>query len=63
MLMRVNEVTQLEGEKLFEALDATNDTGVDTNDLVKMVNAHRSNKWQRMDGESLDSFLDNLAGK
>lgn len=61
--MRVNEVTQLEGEKLFEALDATNDTGVATDDLVKMVNAHRSHKWQRMDGEQLDSFLDNLAGK
>lgn len=63
MLMRVNEVTQLTGKKLYEALDATNDTGADTNDLVKMVNAHRSNKWQRMDGEALDSFLDNLAGK
>lgn len=62
--MRVNEVTQLEGKKLFEALDATNDTGVNTNDLVKMVNAHRSNKWQRFEtGEALDSFLDNLAGK
>lgn len=61
--MRVNEVTQLEGKELFEALDASNDTGVNTVDLVKMVNAHRSNKWQRMDGEQLDSFLDNLAGK
>ncbi len=62
--MRVNEVIQLEGQKLFEALDASNDTGVATENLVKIVEAHRANEWKRFDtNEAFDAYLDSLAEK
>ena len=44
--MKIKEVTQNESEALYEALDAENDTGVSTKNLVKMVAAHKSNKWK-----------------
>lgn len=59
--MKVNDVTKSEDQALYEALDADNDTGVDTSDLVKIAKAHRENNWTRY--ETLDDFikyLDNL---
>lgn len=62
--MRTDEVTRLEGKQLFEALEASNDTGVKTESLVKMVEAHRSDKWQRFEtNEAFDAYLDSLAEK
>lgn len=58
--MRVNEVTRLEGKKLFEALDKGNDTGVATENLVRVVEAQRKNEWQAF--ESADDLLAHLDG-
>lgn len=35
--MKINEVTQPSEQALFEAIDAENDTGFATSDLVKIV--------------------------
>jgi hypothetical protein len=59
--MRINELTRLEGKKLYEALDSDNDTGVKTADLVKIVEAHRKNEWKTFETiESFEQYLDQL---
>jgi uncharacterized protein (UPF0335 family) len=62
--MRVNEVVRLEGKKLHEALEKENSTGVATANLVKIVEAHRADNWQRFEtNEAFDAYLDSLAEK
>lgn len=62
--MRINEITRLEGKALYEAIDAENDTGVKTDDLVKIVEAHRKGEWKTFDtAESFESYLDELEAK
>jgi hypothetical protein len=62
--MRINEITRLEGKKLYEALDSDNDTGAKTEDLVKIVEAHRKGEWKTFDtAESFESYLDELEAK
>lgn len=62
--MRVNEVLRLEGAQLHEALDAENNTGIATENLVKIVEAHRANEWKRFDtNEAFDAYLNSLAEK
>lgn len=43
--MKIKEVTQNEADALYEAIDANNDTGVATEKLVEMVDAHNSDDW------------------
>lgn len=43
--MRLDEVTQLTEQELHEVIDATNDTGFKTEDLVKIVMTDRANEW------------------
>lgn len=43
--MKIKEVTQNEADALYEALDVDNDTGVATEKLVEMVEAHKSDNW------------------
>lgn len=56
--MKINEITQLRGQHLFEALDSANDTGVATADLVRVVDAHRQNVWSAP--VDVDAYIKNL---
>lgn len=59
--MRINEIVKLEGKALHEAIHAENDTGVKTEDLVKMVEAHRKDEWKTFEtGEDFNKYLDSL---
>lgn len=56
--MKITEITQLRGQRLYEALDSGNDTGVATSDLVRVVEAHRNNVWS--EPVSAESYLQAL---
>ena len=43
--MRLNEVTQLTEQELHEVIDATNDSGFKTEDLVKIVMTEQAGVW------------------
>lgn len=59
--MKIKEVTQNEADALYEAIDAENDTGISTKNLVKMVAAHKSNKWKTFESSAdLFAYLDQL---
>jgi hypothetical protein len=45
--MKIKEVTQTADAALYEEIDANNDTGVSTDDLVKLVNTEKSSNWTR----------------
>lgn len=44
-MMRINEVQQPSDKALFESIDANNDTGYLTEDLVKLVRTAQDNEW------------------
>lgn len=44
-MMRINEVQQPSDKTLFESIDAVNDTGYSTEDLVKVVRTAQDNAW------------------
>jgi hypothetical protein len=44
IIMKITEVTQPSEQALFEAIDASNDTGFLTEDLVKIGKAHNG-QW------------------
>ena len=56
--MKINEVAKLTGKELFESLDRDNDTGFKTEDLMKIVEQHRSNKWEDVDADDFLAELD-----
>jgi len=59
--MKLNDVTKTDDEALYEALDTDNDTGVSTENLVKMAKADKSDEWTRY--SSVDEYfahLDNM---
>lgn len=59
--MKISEIQRLEGKQLFEAIDRENDTGVRSEDLVRIVEAHRDNQWQVFESvESFEKYLDSL---
>jgi len=43
--MRINEVQQPSSKALFESIDAENNTGYLTEDLVQVVRTHQANEW------------------
>jgi hypothetical protein len=43
--MKITEATQPTDKTLFESLDKSNDTGVLTEDLVKVVRTHHNREW------------------
>ena len=57
--MKINEVTKTNQEALFEQLDKDNDTGVATETLVSVIEAHRADVWE----ELTDDYLTNLKKK
>lgn len=62
--MKIKEVTQNEANALYEAIDAENNTGVATDNLVRMVNAHKENKWKTFESSAdLFAYLDQLDGE
>lgn len=61
--MNLNEIKQPSDKKLFEDLDAQNDTGFLTEDLVKITRAKQDAKWSEpMTGEQLDEHIRKLCG-
>lgn len=53
-MMRINEVQQPSAQTLFESIDAENNTGYLTEDLVKVVRTAHANEWsQPMTAEEL----------
>ncbi len=56
--MKITEITQLRGQRLYESLDSGNDTGVSTSDLVRVVEAHRADVWS--EPVSAESYLQSL---
>lgn len=56
--MKITEITQLRGQRLYESLDSGNDTGVATSDLVRVVEAHRADVWS--EPVDIDSYIKNL---
>ena len=56
--MKSSEFTKRSGQHLFEALNKTNDTAVSTQNLVRIVEAHRQNVWS--EPVSGDDYLKNL---
>ena len=52
--MKINEITELRGQKLVESLAVDNDTGPPPEELAKLVEASRKNKWESYSG---DDFL------
>ena len=45
--MRINEVQQPSDRALFENIDAENNTGFLTEDLVQVVRTYQANEWSR----------------
>lgn len=61
--MKINEVTQPSEQALFEALDADNDTGLLTEDLVKIVKS-KDGPWSGpLTGDEFDAHLAEMANK
>ena len=62
--MRLKEITRLEGDALRESIHAENDTGFKTDDLVRIVEAHRKKEWKTFDTtEALMEHLNRLTEK
>lgn len=59
--MKINEVTKTNREALFEELDQNNDTGVATENLVAIVEAHQADVWEDLTDEYLANLKKQLA--
>lgn len=60
--MRLNEVTQLTEEELHEVIDANNDTGFATKDLVEVAMTDRNGNWSEpMTADELLAEMDSWA--
>ena len=55
--MKINEVTIPSEKAIFESIDATNNSGFLTEDLVGVVKAHQADQWQSHDA---DTYMQNL---
>lgn len=60
--MKINEVTQMSDKTLFEELDKTNDTGIATADLVKIVRADQANQWTQVSVAELFDMMNKCCG-
>ena len=61
--MKITEVIEPSEQALFEALDAENDTGLDTSDLVKIVKS-QSGQWSKpMSGDEMIARLEAAVGQ
>lgn len=55
--MKINEVTIPSEKAIFESIDATNNSGFLTEDLVGLVVAERTNQWESHDA---NDYIKNL---
>lgn len=61
--MKITEVIEPSEQELFEALDAENDTGLATSDLVKIVKS-KDGPWSPpMTGDEFIAHLDEMVRK
>jgi hypothetical protein len=56
--MKINEITQSEDDRLFEAIDKDNDTGFLTEDLVSIIKTEQAAQWSRP--MTADELLDEM---
>lgn len=57
--MKINEITMPSDKALFESIDATNNTGFLTEDLVKIVRTEQEGNWSApMTAEQLLAEMD-----
>lgn len=56
--MKIKELIQTNAEALHEVIDKVNDTGVKTDDLVKIAEAQAADQWVQHD--SLDDLIKHL---
>ena len=62
--MKITEVTKQSDARLFESIDATNDTGFLTEDLVKVVRTHEANEWSEgMTSAQLSKLIESWSKK
>lgn len=59
--MKIKEVTKTNREALFEEMDRDNDTGVATENLVAIVEAHNADVWEDLTDEYLATLKKQLA--
>lgn len=60
--MKIKEVMEPSDGRLFEQLDADNNTGLATSDLVRIVRQEREGTWSEpMTGDELMAHLGRLA--
>jgi hypothetical protein len=57
--MKITEVQQLSTRALFENLDQDNDTGLLTEDLVRIVREHQTGTWSQP--MTADELLESLS--
>lgn len=56
--MKIKEVIQTKTEALREAIEAANDTGVKTDDLVRIAEAQEAAQWT--EHPTLEAFFEHL---
>lgn len=57
--MKITEVTTTKSEALIESIDADNDTGFLTEDLVKIVETNESKRWSKpVTGDQLMNLVE-----
>jgi len=61
--MKITEVIEPSDNELFEALDAENDTGIATTDLVKIVKSQNGPWGEPMTGDEMIARLEAALGK
>jgi hypothetical protein len=61
--MKITEVIEPTDQELFEALDAENDTGLDTSDLVKIVKSQNGPWSEPMTGDEMIARLEAALGQ
>lgn len=61
--MKITEVTQPSEQALFEALDAENDTGIATTDLVKIAKSVNGPWSKPMSGDEMIARLEAALGQ
>ena len=61
--MKITEVIEPSDQELFEALDAENDTGLATSDLVKIVKSQNGPWSKPMTGDEMIARLEAALGQ
>ena len=60
-VMKINEVLQPSDKALFEAIDANNDTGLLTEDVVRIIKCKNGTWSQPISGDEFNKHLREMA--